>query len=367
MAEAVEFFGQLAEFSSRIFSTLGLENKVSPWVSGKFPEKRPTGAVLHYTGSGDAYSTSMWFVRADLGSKVSAHVVVGSGWPEGVRDRYAKDLPLVHELPALVIQCVPPDLIAHHATWTNDRSVGLELVNWGEIRWQKELGWVVYPKNWTKRYQSGTGKHPQRALGRYWEPYSDDQVRCAVEMLRWYQRLFGTLRPSWILGHEQVQGAATAGGARDKRDPGPLLPLENMRASVFSDDPVEHASWFQKFRVDPGYMIRIRDGIVLDWYLSQPGAMLGERALDEAQKRFAGAVYELGAGQSWSKAFGAVGKTCLRLLGYYIPDPTNPLLDPDDVEAIRVFQRMVGITGDGRPGYVTRHEVWARMTDRGLL
>jgi hypothetical protein len=89
--------------------------------------------------------------------------------------------------------------------------------------------------------------------------------------------------------------------------------------------------------------------------------------LDVAQKRFAAAVYELGTAGSWKAAFGALGKTCLRLLGYYIPHPAIPSLDSADVEAVRVFQRMAGIQGDGRPGHVTRHEVFSRMADRGFI
>lgn len=368
MVDAAEFFAQLGEFSKRVFASLGLANSVSPWVTGLFPENNPTGAVLHYTGSRDAYSSALWFMNPELGGKVSAHVVIGTDWPQDVRERHAHDLALVRDLPTMVLQCVPPDTIAHHATWVNGRSVGLELVNWGEIRFTQELGWVVYPKNWTKRYQPHGNDYPQRSLGRYWEPYPPAQVRCAVELLRWYRRrVEGRMRAEWVLGHEQVQGVATGGAAGDKRDPGPLLPLHDMRAATFADEPVERMSWFQKFSKDPFYTSKQRDGVLLDWYLAQPGAVVGDRALDEAQKLFTTEVYELGAAQSWQKAFGSLGKTCLRLLGYRIPHPLNPMLEPEDVEAIRVFQRLVGIQGDGRPGYVTRHEVCSRMADRGFI
>jgi len=368
MVDAVEFFAQLGEFSNRVFSSLGITNFTSPWATDTFPENKPTGVVLHYTGSHDAYSSARWFMRPELNSKVSAHVIIGTDWPPQVRERHAHDLALVRDLPTMVLQCVPFNLIARHATWVNGRSVGLELVNWGEIRFTQELGWVVYPSNWTKPYQPRGADHPRRALGRYWEPYPAAQVHCAVEMLRWYRRrMQGRMRAEWVLGHEQVQGAATGGAAGDKRDPGPLLPLQDIREEAFRDDPVEQMDWFQKFAGDPFYTTKRHDELLLDWYLAQPGVVAGDRAPVEAQQRFTTEVYELGATQSWQKVFGALGKTCLRMLGYCIPHPSNPMLEPEDVEAVRIFQRLVGIRGDGRPGYVTRHEVCSRMVDRGFI
>lgn len=364
---AEEFFGQLAEFSRRILDFLNVGTKQSPWVTGLFPENQPTGAILHYTGSRDAYSSAIWFCKQALNAHVSAHVIISPDWPPGVQERFGAGYPLVQQLPTMVIQCVPPEQIAHHATWVNDRSVGLELVNWGEIRWKPEIGWVVYPRDWTKRYYARNADYPQRMLGRFWEPYPGPQIRCAVEMLRWYRRwMAGRMQPEWVLGHEQVQGAATGGASGDKRDPGPLFPLHEVRAAAFSDDPVEQLGWFQKYTADPQYLTKVREGLVLDWYLSQPEAA-GQPQCEGAQARFAAAVYELGAAKNWAQTFGALGKTCLRLLGYCIPHPTAAALDPSDVAAIKVFQRLVGITGDGKPGYVTRHEVWERMMDRGFL
>jgi len=366
---AVEFFSQLAQFSGRVFEFLGLPNVVSPWVTAAFPVGQPTGAILHYTGSRDAYSSALWFMKEDLHASVSAHVIIAPDWPEGARDRFGAGLPLIQALSTMVIQCVPPDQVAHHATWFNARAFGLELVNWGEIRWDPALGWVVYPKNWTQRYYERGPAFPQRAWGRYWEPYPAEQVHCAVEMLRWYRWLRrDALREQWVLGHEQVQGAATGKAGGDKRDPGPIFPLHDVRSAAFVDDLIRQAGWFACYGEDPQYMAKVRAGMVLDWYLSStPRAVVDERTGEEAQQKLVRAVYEMGAAPSWERAFGALGKLCLQLLGYHIPHPQNPALDAQDVEAIRVFQTMAGIRADGKPGYVTRHEVFSRLTNRGIL
>lgn len=366
---AAEFFSQLAQFSGRVFEFLGLPNTVSPWVAAGFPPGKPTGAVLHYTGSRDAYSSAMWFMKSELGAKVSAHVIIAADWPEGTRERFGTGLPLVQELPTMVLQCVPPGQVSYHATWCNDRSFGVELVNWGEIRWDPKAGWVVYPKNWAQRYQARGMAFPQRALGRYWEPFPAEQVHCAVEILRWYRRLrAGALREAWILGHEQVQGVATGGAGGDKRDPGPFFPIQDVRAAAFTDESVGRSDWLQRYRDDPQYVAKIRAGMVLDWYLAHTsGAVVDERTGEEAQKKLVQEVYAMGAAHPWGKTFGALGKLCLQLLGYYVQHPGDSVLGPLDIEAIRVFQRMVGIQGDGRPGYVTCHEIFSRLVDRGII
>ena len=366
---AEEFFTQLAQFSRRVFEFLGLPNAVSPWVTPAFPAGQPTGAVLHFTGSRDAYSSALWFMRAELRSNVSAHVIIAPDWPVETRERFGAGLSLIQALPTMVLQCVPPDQMAWHATWCNDRSIGLELVNWGEVRWDPAIGWVVYPKQWTQRYYARGAASPQRAWGRCWEPYPAEQVHCAVEMLRWYRRRReGAVREQWVLGHEQVQGAATGKTGGDKRDPGPLFPLQDVRAAAFSDEGVECAGWLRRYREDPQYTAKLRAGMVLDWYLAHTaGAVADQRTGEEAQKRLVRAVYEMSAAPLWEQSFGALGKLCLALLGYHIPRPCDPVLGAADVEAIRVFQRMAGIRGDGKPGYVTRHEVFSRLTDRGIL
>ena len=243
-AQAVEFFRQLDVFSKRYCQAISLETNISPWGGDAYDHGEPSGAILHYTADPSLENVVRWFVNPKFNAKAAAHVVVDDQSLEALAI-HAQDLPLIQELSAAVVLCRPPNKTAWHATWANGSCFGVECVNAGELRTQDNgvtmTWWPAKDKTsgpWTKVWES-LDKAATFQAGRWWDPFPSDQLDAVVTVLRHLRALFpDSLKPGWILGHEQVQGVRTlkmSGEAMqtDKRDPGPTFPLHGIRQAVF--------------------------------------------------------------------------------------------------------------------------------------
>lgn len=366
-----DFFDQLTEFSRRVFIALNIEETECPWTSGPFVGYGPKGAVLHYTSGNEIAKTVAWFMKRKFNARSSAHVVVGDGWTFKMWE-LCEDLPLIKALPAMVVQCVPPDEIAWHATWTNSFTYGIEAVNVGELRRLPDGTFVSHhrrseqAREWTMPWEHHI-KKPMRLFGRHWEPWSKEQLQ-AIAMVLWeVQALHGTLEPSWILGHENVQGVDTlrsTTGVRlpfntDKRDPGPGFPLEAIRNCAVVPSGKELVMRFDTL-ADPDYGKTLRTKLILDWW--QPAERPPDETIwDEFTKTLPDFVDTPDFG------FGSFGKLCLRLLGYHVDDFTTFDLTPADLDSVWIFQRMMGLETDRVPGPKTRRAIVDRLTDRGFV
>lgn len=345
-----EFFEQLQEFSTRVFALQEIEETISPWHGRNFVGGHPIGAVLHYTAGNDILRAIRWFMKRKYEANVSAHVVVADGWPEDAQE-LAHDLPLVENLPAMVVQCVPPNRTAYHATWVNGMCYGIEMVNTGEVRRGDDGGWAWWPNDWTRPWVSE--KDPVELYGRCWEPYTPEQILTVVEVLRQLHKGYGPLSRYMVVGHEHVE--------EEKWDPGPLFPLHGVRLALYENlDPGVY-QWFKQFKDDPQYGGCWRVGLAMEW------AALVAYSCDSitAWDKFAGDLR--GRFLKGGQIFGSLGKAALQALGYYTSPPLGGGLMSEGRHSVEIFQRMMGLKVDGLPGINTRRALVSRLEERGIL
>jgi N-acetyl-anhydromuramyl-L-alanine amidase AmpD len=358
-----EFFDQLKVFSDRLVKDdLGLKSSISPWGGASYINERPIGAVIHFTADEDYLRVLRWFLKEKFKSKVSAHAVVLDR-RLGSHDTYAKDLPLIERLTATVIQCRKPETTAIHATWCNGTTYGIENVSAGELRSdgagsftsrraRDDIDGDGKPDKWTTPWKVPY-KAPVELYGRWWSPYTPEQVAANITLLRELNGMFpGALKRSRILGHENVQ-STKSGSGKDKRDPGPTYPLAGVRDAIFSEAPIDQLSWFKHYGTDPRYGEAVRDGLVIGWVKEQAREPLPQDPTPEAAwKRFEVAVRQL-PNEMDSDTFA----TGLCLLGY----------GGAGRGSVEIFQRMMGLKSDAVVGEKTCEALIERLEDRGIL
>ncbi len=393
MADVNDFFEQLQVFSERFFDTLNIEERESPWGPDEYRGGSPRGAIIHYTADDDLDRVVRWFMREKYQSMVSSNVIIADrifGSTEGLME----GLPLVKELPVTVVQCQRPELPTYHATWCNELCYGIEMLNVGELR-ESGTGLVSHwprdrssPK-WTLPWNNPL-KKANEGWQRLWEPYTAEQSITCVAVLRYLRELYPALDPSWVVGHENVQGLDTIGANKhDKRDPGPILPLRLIRETAFYNGEWLGMDWgwAQAFQNDPDFCAKDRSRSVQIWaaYKKLQTTLEAEDGMDEddreASQKLRRQPQELpSAAVSWARfesaframtsdahaGFGAVGKTALSLLGYYIPVIHDDMSD-EDRAALYLLQKLMGLKTDSIPGPRTRKALQARMIDRGIL
>lgn len=365
-SEALTFFDQLEKFSLRYAQEeLRLPTTTSPWGYHAYSDKTPMGAILHYTADEDFHRVLRWFLDANLNARASAHVVIADR-RLGMHEKLATDLPMIRDLPTTVIQTRRPYTTAWHATWVNSVCYGIENVNAGPLRVVKPPTSVSRGKftTWRRRGVNDSEwtapwnvpyKSPVKLYGRWWAPYTADQVVSNILVLRYVQDLFGTLRRPWILGHEQVQ--------KSKQDPGPTFPLHGIREAVFEGyRAIRRKPWFRLFDMDRYAGRTERDGIVIEWAKLSDGAAPNPTPV-EAWARFDAEVRAL-PGEPGK--FGSVGKTALRLLGYHVGDLAGELVD-EDLVSIGIFQKMAGLRTDSHPGLRTKEALVSRLVKKRFL
>lgn len=353
-----DFFDQLQVFSERVLPGLGVPKSTdypwteSPWTYGTFTGGGPTGATLHFTAGPTLGRAVRWFMDPKHKSKASAQVVVDRGWPNGMREQ-AEDLPLIYNLPTMVVQCLPPDMTAWHAgkKWFNQRHYGVEIVNPGELR-MHGTGWAYWPEDWTTPYQPQI--EPVAMCDKWWEPYPVDQLLTVVRVLREVQ----ALRPEpWrqveILGHEQIK--------ENKNDPGPLFPLHDIRRALREAIDPKLYQWVNHYSNDSRYQEFVRDGIVMAW-----GQEVLKRPTYDVKVLWGDFMTNLTIGLLKAGTdFAPLGKAALAVLGYEVSDVTQARMTSDDVASVEMFQRMADLSVDGDPGPKTREAIVNRILDRG--
>lgn len=363
--DARAFFEQLATFSRRYYAAEIREGLTeSPWCYDGFADGQPVGAVIHYTADEDLHRVLRWFMLPEFHAEVSAHAIV-SDRRLGLHDELAADLPLVQELPATVLQVVPPGKVAWHARWVNRKCYGIENVNAGPLR-VLERSDDGQPKQfatwrsrdrrsqeWTMPWQVPY-KTPERMFGSWWAPYTPEQVEANVLLLRYVKQLFPQLRKPWILGHE--------GHQERKRDPGPMFPINGVRQAVWDDwKPVRRYDWFRLFEHDGRSGETLRDRLVIGHALAL-GSETPHPSPAVSWARFESAIRALPG----KREFGVTGKTGLAVLGYYVA-AMDEGLDTDEVQSVWLFQKMMGLTTDGKPGPITKGALVSRLEYLGFL
>lgn len=186
-------------------------------------DKPVSAIILHFTGGATLEGSVRWFQNKL--AKVSAHYVVG-------RD-------------GNIVQMVLEQDTAWHAGRSllygdpavNSMSVGIEIVNWGEL---KKVGdeffcWPAKDPNapigspdreeYTRPYSSATFGTPKFDKGKWWAPYSLLQTVAVTKLCAEVCKRYPLITPERIVGHEDVAPGR-------KNDPGPLLNIDEIRRSV---------------------------------------------------------------------------------------------------------------------------------------
>lgn len=352
-SESQQFFDQLAEFSRRILTAHHLPGAGSPWGTSR-QGAYPKGAILHYTADSDMLRVLRWFCDPIQQAQASAHVVIGDrkyDWAMG----FDEGLPLVEALPSTVVQCRAPEQIAWHATWTNAVTYGIECINAGEVRKSGDHWYWWPPKDnfslpWTSVWKSD--KEPVAMFGRFWEPYTQEQIESVVHVLRAVDVRFGhSLHKAWVTGHENVQGVSTPGGrSHDKRDPGPILPTVEIRRVLFDDatkiDPnAGEPTFAQDLRTEAARLALMTIGEEPD-----------EDALPTLLARTQGILA--------TSQPRCIAKAALYMLGYHIDNIVVPICTQDETASVWLFQKLMGITPDGQLGPQTYGALASRIADR---
>ena len=157
------------------------------------------------------------------------------------------------------------------------------------------------------------------------------------------------------MGHESAQA--------NKRDPGPAFPIHGIRDAVFDGwSPVERYDWFRLFKADSKF-----GQTEMDWYAVDYARKAGSENPNPhpvaAWVRFGSALRALPE----KDEFGLTGKTALRMLGYHVNDVSSDSLDTDEAMSVWIFQKMMSLKTDSKPGPVTKRALIERLEDRGFL
>lgn len=181
----------------------------------------PVGVVDHYTAGISPRGTLKWFSsrprEPGIGNS-SAHVVLDR---EGI----------------LYVVVNPLKYIAWHAPGANSTSIGIEHVNAGLLL-RKTSGEYRY---------LGTRKYPEDRVeqlqevneGEFWEPYTTAQLVVNIVFKRWLAQAVPGMKKDRFVDHQEVD-------PNRKKDCGPLWPLRELNALVFSMEAIRGMAWVQK-------------------------------------------------------------------------------------------------------------------------
>jgi N-acetylmuramoyl-L-alanine amidase len=169
--------------------------------------------VVHFTASGTCAGTVSWFKNPQSG--VSAHYII---------DRDGSIVQLVQDGDTARHAGLPEDLVRNDTIRPNSRSIGIEIVNWGNLE-KKDNKYY----NWTGNEHMG---QVVGAGGKYWEPYTVAQYDSLIELVSYLCKRYNVpiqyppLGPSTY--YEKAQDLAAFKGIlghsainRGKPDPGP--------------------------------------------------------------------------------------------------------------------------------------------------
>lgn len=226
--EAAELLQALIAASHTCLDKLSIPRtpggRTRPWRTPGGPE----GIAYHYTGGMSGLKSLRWFNDPSWGNKESsAHALIF--------DRVTPELALWNSQEAAAVFHVPTLIIA-------DVSLGVWATNWANSRC---LG-VENRNGGTAKYDEMELQKPRSYItGRWWEPYTREQMVANILLGRVFRALRGDqiFRPEWIVGHSMVWAS--------KSDPGPLFPLHLVRRAIWDDTDVHQLPWISKFPAVP--------------------------------------------------------------------------------------------------------------------
>jgi N-acetyl-anhydromuramyl-L-alanine amidase AmpD len=173
--------------------------------------------VIHFTASGTLRGTKSWFENPN--SKCSAHYVIG-------RD-------------GTILQMVRESDTAWHVRGHNSNSIGIELVNWGNLDLIDGI-YRCWPDRWRRIYEVANFGQPKRIDDWWWAPYPQVQIDACVKLVQEIRTRYG-IPKNQIMAHSFLD-------PERKLDPGPLFPMNELRDM---SDPKLDVLPYEAYTKDP--------------------------------------------------------------------------------------------------------------------
>jgi N-acetylmuramoyl-L-alanine amidase len=185
---------QQLTLSDNFIKGKGTEYLLSYNARKRFNQDELTTIVIHSSFSYNIQGTAR-FLSDTIAGKASAHILI---------DRDGK-----------VIQQVPFNFLCYHAREFSKSSIGIELINIGEVR-KKDAGFVdIYGKS------VENSKVECNSSGICWEKYTAAQVETAFKIC---ELLVKQYKITKIVGHAEID--------KRKSDPGPFFPISRFKAII---------------------------------------------------------------------------------------------------------------------------------------
>lgn len=126
-----------------------------------------------------------------------------------------------------VIKLYSENLVALHAGKSkirhmNNRSIGIELVNWGEVRKRRDQFYCGH--KFKKDYDSKVFDLPYSARGTWWAPYPPKQIDAVINLSVAILKRHPTISLHHIIGHEDINPS--------KQDPGGAFDWQMYRSHI---------------------------------------------------------------------------------------------------------------------------------------
>ena len=238
--------GQLYEYSQAVAKFLGVPFSLDGKNHhGQFLTNMPCGAIMHYTASNTAYSSSRPYGRYPYmrerfarGGKqgVGVHFIVWDSLIprfKEIQDRF----PELSDMPT-EIAFMGDDLAFWHAGSANRWAYGVEIRNVGKVL--SDSAGNLFWGGKSSRYHGRTPIKIGRSL---WEPYTRAQMKGVL----WLNRIMSslhTIKPECFLGHVHVSST--------RIDPGPHFPIHEMRQYSVQDldTPLDDVKFLLEFQDD---------------------------------------------------------------------------------------------------------------------
>ena len=177
--------------------------------SGKLVD--PDIIVLHYTATLNVESDIRTLFESD--KTVSVHFVV--------------------DLNGDIYQLMPLDRIAWHAGKShfkgrkgiNKYSIGIEIVNPGYVNQTADDKFRTWYGKSVSADKVEKHQHKNESFSRFWHIYTEEQIDSVMQLC---QSIKDNYPIQYILGHDDVSPGR-------KIDPGPALPMDKIRNTIFGD------------------------------------------------------------------------------------------------------------------------------------
>lgn len=322
-----DYFSQLEAYTKDVYAYLKIPFDAKGkknWRNWDKPTG-PEGLIIHHTVSNSAVTKIRPLGRIPT---MLRRFALNSGPPgihfiawdnknpalDSIRSKY----PVFNELPCDVFH-YGFDKAFYHGNTANgwacgieNRNIGRLIEKAGKFYWDKMVPYV--------------GRPPVQVRGFWCEPFTLEQVKTNIILLRWMGAIYDT-KPEKVLGHIHV--------ISNRTDPYPHFPLALVRDSCFgasSATNVDDLSWLRKYSTDPDFYVRQDEWLKED---------IIEEEDDSIETEDAGSFIDVEKLYGINKIvdFNDIREvlTGLEQLGYYITGINEN--DPTAIWALQVFQR----------------------------